>query len=71
METIEINSSDELHIGDVITKWNKLYVITGYIKYDDGTKLLDAHLLYGSETRVTCFRDTDFRSTCGFLKVLI
>lgn len=71
METIEINQSDKIRIGDVITKRGKLYIITGYEKLGDGTKLFEVHLLYESETRETYFREKDFRIIGGFLKVLI
>lgn len=75
METIEINSSDDIRIGDVITRWNKLYVIKEYIKMGDWDLFL-VNLLYESEyrgvntpTRKTYFKDTDLAT--GFLKVVI
>jgi hypothetical protein len=75
METIEIKSSDEIRIGDVITSGNKLYVIQSYIKMYEWN-LFFVNLLYTSEyngvttpTRKTSVRDTDLLTE--FLKVLI
>ena len=75
MKTIKINSSDEIRIGDVITRWNKLYVIKAYVKMGEWNLFL-VNLLYEPEyhgvtttAMETYFRDTDLAT--GFLKVLI